>query len=208
MFIYAYVFALVSGGVLLAASVLLGGNHDSDADADGAHDFSKDFGKDFGKDFAKDFDKDASHGELGGLFGVLASMRFWTFFLTFFGLTGLVLEGLGLTANVWVARGLAIAVGYLSGWATVRVIQRLAADQSSVVPSVSDYVGKSGAVLVRIAPGGVGKVRIELKGTTVDVLAVCEDGVLERGDHALIVELRDTQALVTKIEGKPNLLDA
>jgi membrane protein implicated in regulation of membrane protease activity len=192
MFIYAYVFALVLGGVLLAASMDLGGK-----DVDGGHG-DHDVGGDH------DADHGDAHGDLGGFFAVLGSMRFWTFFATFFGLTGLVLEGLELTANLWVARGLAIGVGYLSGWATVRILSHLAASESGVAAGVDDYVGRSGEVLIRVAPGSLGKVRIELKGTTVDVLAIIEDDeVLEAGSHALIVEMRGTQALVSKIPGKP-----
>lgn len=199
MFIYAYVFALVLGGVLLAASMVLGGK-DVDGGADAGHDVSGDHDV----DHAHEAHHGASHGDLGGFFAVLGSMRFWTFFMAFFGLTGLVLEGLELTANVWVARGLAIGVGYLTGWATVRLIQHLAANETGVAASVDDYVGRSGEVLIRVAPGSLGKVRIELKGTTVDVLAVIEDDeVLEAGAHALIVEMRGTQALVSKIAGKP-----
>lgn len=195
MFIYAYVFALVLGGVLLAASMVLGGK-----DFDGDHDVG---GHDVGDHDVGAHDGDA-HGDLGGLFAVLGSMRFWTFFATFFGLTGLVLEGLDLTANLWLARSLALLVGLGSGWGIVRLLQHLAASEVGVVASVSDYVGRIGEVLVRVAPGALGKVRIELKGTTVDVLAVSEDDVLEPGSHALIVEMRDTQALVSKIAGKPN----
>jgi membrane protein implicated in regulation of membrane protease activity len=194
MFIYAYVFALVLGGVLLAASMVLGGK-DVEGHADHDHDIDADHDMDHGGE---------AHGDLGGFFAVLGSMRFWTFFATFFGLTGLVLEGLELTANAWVARGLAIAVGYLTGWATVRMIKHLAASESGVAAGVSDYVGRSGEVLIRVAPGSLGKVRIELKGTTVDVLAIVEDDeVLEAGSHALIVEMRGHQALVSKITGKP-----
>jgi membrane protein implicated in regulation of membrane protease activity len=203
MFIYAYVFALVLGGVLLAASMVLGGK-DLDGGADASHDVG-DHDVDHGShgDHASDHG-DASHGNLGGFFAVLVSMRFWTFFATFFGLTGLVLEGLEFTSNVWLARGLAIGVGFLTGWATVKLIRHLAANESGVAAGVDDYVGRSGEVLIRIVPGSLGKVRIELKGTTVDVLAVMEDDdVLEAGAHALIVEMRGTQALVTKIAGKP-----
>ncbi len=190
MFIYAYVFALVLGGVLLAASMVLGGK-----DLDGG-DAAHDAGHDAGHGHA--------HGDLGGLFAVLGSMRFWTFFATFFGLTGLVLEGLELTANPWLARGLAIAVGYLTGWGTVRLIGHLAASESGVAAGVGDYVGRSGEVLIRLVPGSLGKLRIELKGTTVDVLAICDEDVFEAGAHALIVEMRGDKALVSKLDGKPD----
>lgn len=197
MFIYAYVFALVLGGVLLAASMVLGGK-DLDGDHGGAGELDHE-----GHGFHGDHDHGEAHGDLGGLFAVLVSMRFWTFFATFFGLTGLVLEGLELMANLALARGLAIGVGVLSGWSTVRLIQHLSASEVGAAASVNDYVGRSGEVLVRVAPGSLGKVRIELKGTTVDVLAISEDDLLEPGSHALIVEMRDTQALVSKIAGKP-----
>jgi hypothetical protein len=74
------VFSLVAGGVLLVAS-LFGADQDADADAD------------IGAD--GDVDADAgheglAHGDLGGFVAVFISLRFWTFFATFFGLTGVV----------------------------------------------------------------------------------------------------------------------
>lgn len=211
MLIYAYVFALVLGAVLLGASFLLGGD-DADLDADADADFDVD------ADADADFDADAdggmdgldhhadgshdTHGDIGGFFGVLGSMRFWTFFMAFFGLTGLVLDGLSL-ADTIAALILAIAVGFVTGWAAVTLIRHLAANDTGVAAGVDDYVGKTGEMLLSAAPGRLGKVRIELKGTTVDVLATCEDAQLARGEQALIIEMRGTTAVVHKLDDSP-----
>lgn len=186
MLIYVYVFALVLGSILLGASFLLGGDHDADADTD----------VDSDADHGSDHD---SHGDLGGFFGVLGSMRFWTFFSAFFGLTGIVLDGLDLAAAP-IALGLAIGVGFLTGWTAVTLLNRLAANDTGVAATVDDYVGKTGEVLIAVGPGRLGKVRIELKGTTVDVLAESDEQTIARGEEALIVEMRGAKAAVVKLE--------
>jgi membrane protein implicated in regulation of membrane protease activity len=196
MLIYVYVFALVLGSVLLGASFLMGGDHDADSDFDADADVDADADADLDGHVGAGHD---THGDLGGFFGVLGSMRFWTFFAAFFGLTGLVLDGLDL-ATPFIALPLAIGVGFVTGWTAVALIRRLAANDTGVAAGVSDYVGKSGEVLIAVGPGRVGKVRIELKGTTVDVLAQADDELLSRGTHALIVEMRDDKAVVVKLE--------
>ncbi len=132
------------------------------------------------------------------ILGLLASLRFWTFFTTFFGLTGAVLEGLALTTAI-PAMILALTMGILSGATATIVLRRLAADSTGVAASVRDYVGLSGRVLVPIRRGGLGKIRLQLKGTTVDMLATTEDDdVLEPGESALVIEMRETTAVVVR----------
>ncbi len=201
MFIYAYVFALVLGSVLLGASFLLGGDGDADADADFDGDVDVDADADFDAD--GDVDGDAGHdghGDVGGFFGVFGSMRFWTFFAAFFGLTGVVLDGLDLAVEL-VAFAIAIAVGFVTGWTAVKLIKALSANDTGVAAGVDDYVGKSGEMLIASRPGRLGKIRIELKGTTVDVLAESDEQVIARGDEALIVEMRGSKAVVVKLDG-------
>ena len=200
MLIYAYVFALVLGSVLLGASFLMGGDHDADTDFDADADFDADVDVDADADLDAHVDAGhGTHGDIGGFFGVLGSMRFWTFFAAFFGLTGLVLDGLDLASD-FAALGLAIGVGFVTGWTAVTAIRHLAANDTGVAAGVSDYVGKSGEMLVAAGPGRLGKIRIELKGTTVDVLAEADD-LLARGEEALILEMRGDKAVVVKYEG-------
>jgi membrane protein implicated in regulation of membrane protease activity len=186
MLIYAYVFALVLGAVLLGSSFLLGGDGDADADVDVDADAEVDSNSD-------------SHGDLGGLFGVLGSMRFWTFFAAFFGLTGVILDGLDLAAEL-VALVLAVAVGLATGWVAVTLLNRLSANDTGVAAGIDDYVGKSGEMLIAAGPGRLGKIRIELKGTTVDVLAESDEQTIDRGHEALIVDMRGSKAIVVKLD--------
>jgi hypothetical protein len=194
MFIYAYVFALVLGSILLGASFLLGGDHDGDGDVDGHADADADHDLDGHTDAGHD-----AQGDLGGFFGVLGSMRFWTFFAAFFGLTGVVLDGFDLTVEL-TALGLSIGVGFVTGWLAVTLIRRLSASDTGVAAGVADYVGKSGELLIAVGPGRLGKIRIELKGITVDMLALTEDEPIARGEQALILEMRDDKAIVVRLD--------
>jgi len=204
MLISAYAFATILGGALLAFSIVGG---DGDHDADGLHDDADAGGGDGHSDHgAADQGLQGVHAAAGaggsviGLFGVALSLRFWTFFAAFFGLTGLVLDGLDLVAGELPPLALAVGMGLLAGTAVQALMGRLTGNDTGVVAGVDDYVGKVGRVLVPIAatPGaGPGKLRIELKGTTVDLLArTDEPAELPVGTHALIVGLDDTTALV------------
>ncbi|MGB5812837.1 MAG: hypothetical protein WBG86_20045 [Polyangiales bacterium] len=87
MFIQAYIFSLVLSAILLMASLLL---------ADGA----------------PDIETDRADGTLPAS---LKSMRFWTFVIAFFGMTGLLLDGLDVLRSstafmVALGVGLAVAV--------------------------------------------------------------------------------------------------
>lgn len=208
MFISAYVFALVLGSVLLGSSLLLGGDQDADGDADVSADADVDADVDAGGDVEAGGDMDThadaghdTHGDIGGFFAVFGSLRFWTFFTAFFGLTGLVLDGLDLAGEM-LSLGLAISVGFVTGWTAVTVIRKLSANDTGVAAGVNDYVGKSGELLIAAGPGRLGKIRIELRGTTVDMLCI-SDETIAKGREALIVEMRDDKAVVTPLDHKP-----
>lgn len=190
----AYLFALVLGGVLLIASIVMGGDSDADADLDTDADLDAD----------ADADAEhhgASHGDAGGFFAAFLSLRFWTFFAAFFGLTGMLLGTYALPTDPLLVLGLAIGMGALSGYSAVTIIRHFARTDVGTAASVRDYVGKSGRVLVPIRPGAVGKLRLELKGTTVDLLASAgDDTTFETGEQALVVQLDGTTAIVARLE--------
>lgn len=186
----AYVFSLIVGGVLLAASMFLGGDADADMDIDAGVD----------GDFDGHVDHQGDADVLGGFFGALTSLRFWTFFLAFFGLTGFLFSWLELLGE-WPRFGVALATGLVVGYGIVSLFRRLQAGEHSIAAGVNDYVGKTGRVMVRIGDGNVGKVRIELKGTTVDILAETDDAdALSTGQTVLVVQMRGTTAQVTRLE--------
>lgn len=194
MLIYIYLFAFGLGGVLLLGSIFLG---DKDADAPGEADASGDAGAQ-----AQHFDHGVvdSHGTVAGLMTAFLSLRFWMFFLAFFGLTGLVLDGLDLVDSPGAALAAALFMGLVTGQSTVAVFRRLSHSETSTAASSADYVGRSGRVLVGFDAGGLGKLRLVLKGTTVDVLATTDDARPFRpGEEALVIAMNDTTAVVSRV---------
>jgi membrane protein implicated in regulation of membrane protease activity len=183
--IYLYLFSLVVGGGLLGVSIVLGGHdaghevHSGDALAPAGQE-----------------------GPLGGAESYLAwlvSVRFWTFFVAFFGLTGLVFEGLGL-ASAWVTLGVAIATGAVSGGGAMFVLRKLTKDETNSAVTTRDYVGRTGRVLVGFAAGGVGKVRLEVKGSSIDLLAEPEDArTYSPNDEIIVVEMSGLHAKVAHV---------
>ena len=204
--IYVYLFSLIVGGILLAASIFLGGDHgdsdgdlgaDADADADADAGFDAD-GVDGAHDLHVDQDID-THGA-PFLIWALTSLRFWTFFLAFFGLTGLVFQGTGLIGSWLITLGLSIGMGSLVGYLATGAIRWLSRDQSGQLASSGDYVGKSARVLVPVNGSSAGKVRLQLKGSTVDVLAISDEGEsFETQEEALIIDMDGTQARIARI---------
>lgn len=195
-----YLGCLIFGGGLLAVSVLFGGDHDADADVD----------MDVDADVDADLDHDVDH-DLGGtadaLWLPLLSLRFWIFFLAFFGLTGLLLDGLNL-ASTGLAGGVAAGMGLFAGYTVSRLIRALKQDSvSSAVEPERDYVGKSGTVLLDIEPGDPGQVRLEVKGSLVDLAAepLADGGPLRRGAKVIVVAYEGGRLRVAPFDtGEPD----
>jgi membrane protein implicated in regulation of membrane protease activity len=213
IFFQVYVFALVLGGVLLAASMFAG-----DSDDGGTADGDLDGGPELGDGDASDAELgEAStdmahagegHGDLGGLVAIFVSLRFWSFFAFVFGLTGVVLDGLALTGSQLLTLGLSLAAGALGGGGASAAIRAATRSEVGQVASASDYVGQTGRVLLPIGGEGPGKLRIVLMGTTVDVLATTDDSEpIGVGETALIVEMQGTVASVTRMNNR-NLEDS
>lgn len=188
--IYLYLFSLVVGGGLLGVSILLGGHADTDASGPEVHMDSppQSVGHDGGP-----------HAGVESYLYWLVSVRFWTFFVAFFGLTGLVFDGLGL-AQRWVTLVVAIVMGMVSGGSAMAVLRAVQRRETNSAITTRDYVGKTGRVLVGFGPGGVGKVRIEVKGSVVDVLAMPEDSrSYAAEDEVIVVEMEDLHAKVAHV---------
>jgi hypothetical protein len=194
-----YLGALIIGGGLLAVSFLGGGDHgDHDADADADHDL------DHGG-------ADGEHVGVGdALWLPILSLRFWTFFLAFFGLTGSLITamaGAGLLGGHWgIGLGLSIALGLASGYAISAILRALKQKRvsSDVVPEV-DYIGKVGEVLLDVAPGDPGQVRLDVKGSSIDLPALVEAGAtgrLKRGAQVLVMGWSAGKLTVAAFEGE------
>jgi hypothetical protein len=170
-----YVGALAFGGTLLAATLILGGDH-------GGHDGS----------FGHDHEAGNGNGDGGGMADIMGwlpvtSLRFWTFFLGFGGAVGAVLTWRAV-ASAAVVGGVAGVVGWVSGVSSVAILRTLRSGSVDSSVEASDLVGASGAVVVAIPAGDIGKVRFEAKGRQMDVIAVSDDGkALAAGTRVVVV---------------------
>ncbi len=191
-----YLAALIFGlGTILVQ--LLGSGHGDAAHPGDVHDGS--FGAhDAGHD-------DAEHAS-GGFLPIVLSLRFWTFGTLAFGLTGALLHYLGLAPRALVPF-LALAMGIASGWFAAwsfRALMRSAPQSGAVA---GDAVGKLGRVLVTCQRGSRGKVRLELRGQSVDFLATTDEEELEPGSSVLVEEVRDGELRVSRAPDELGLDD-
>lgn len=181
-----YLIALIIGGVLLALTLVVGGAADSDADTGGAD---------------SDDLSDGDHGALEAVLGwfPVTSLRFWTFFAAFFGGVGTVLSAWSLAGQVPAAL-LALSAGYLCGLLMDRSMRYLRRSDSDSLVGGRDLVGAGGRVMVPVASGTPGKVRVRLKDRSVDLLAVTDDETeLAAGQHVMVLSMRDDgRVLVTR----------
>ncbi len=194
--IYLYLFALVLGGILLGTSMLLGGS-EGGAD-DGLAD--ADMEVEHGSDAHPVADGHDASGGFESFLVAFLSMRFWTFSLAFFGLTGVVLNGFGLVTSTFVSAVIATAMGVCSGMGAVWIMRRVRADDSNSAAHAQDFVGKTGRVMVGFGPGQTGKVRVEVRGSTIDVLAVpIDETTFGTKEEVIIVEMEGTRAKVARM---------
>lgn len=174
---FVYLAALVVGGVLVVGSLVTGlDDHELDADADGELDADADGAADVWLPFA--------------------SLRFWTFVLAFGGLTGTLLTFFAL-APPWLTAVLALGVGWVCGAGVSWAIRRLRRDEISSEVREADYVGASARVLLPVGRGRTGKVRVEVRGRSVDAIAETEDeGELPLDGEVLVYDVREDGVLL------------
>ena len=183
--LYVYVASLVAGGVLLGASLFLG--HD-DHDADGADDGDGAFDGEAvaeGEAAAAGGSAD-DHGDAADLWMPFLSLRFWVFFLFFFGLAGALLQLFELASSL---RALitALTIGLVCGFGAAFALRRLR--RGDVSSGISDYRGLEGKVLLGLHKGESGKVRLlAASGEQVDMLAQTDEPEpIARGERVLVI---------------------
>lgn len=128
---------------------------------------------------------------------IFLSLRFWTFTFLAFGLSGSLIHYLDL-ANSAVTLGVAIALGLGAGLLASLTFRALAGAEANSGATARDAVGQVGRVMIPLSKGARGKIRIELKGQTVDYVATTDDEQLEEGQMVMIEEMRETTAHVSR----------
>ena len=199
-----YVGSLALGGVLIAAGILLGGDSDTDVDADIDVDVDADVDLDLDLDADADADAelDASSAFIkdadAGSWLPFLSIRFWTFGLASFGLTGSLLTLLGFGDGV--AAPVSAGLGVIIGWAAAWAFRKLKGANVSADTGLSNIGGTEGEVLLPVGPGKRGKIRALIDGRWVDLLADTGDGrLLQRREKILVVSVSAGVAQVTQL---------
>jgi hypothetical protein len=182
-----YLGCLAFGGLFLGAS-LLGGHHDGSTDHAGGNGHGD------------------GHGSNGAWVPFL-SVRFWTFALAFFGLSGALLTALGAAAAA-VVPAIAGGVGVGAGYGAARLLGGLARRPLGVLGPSSAHVGREGVVLLPVGPGRRGKIRLTVGGVSTDFVAETEGAeALPAGSTVLVVGLRENVALVERNPAQPRALE-
>jgi len=149
-------------------------------------------------DHGVDLDNTHAAGDAdSGFLPIFLSLRFWIFGSLAFGMVGSLLHFLDLAsafATLIVASVMGAGSGLVASW-IFRVLSR---QQVSSGAGENDAVGHVGKVLIRVPTQGHGKVRIHLKGQTLDLLATTDEVELLEGEQVLVEEMRDGSARVSK----------
>jgi hypothetical protein len=127
------------------------------------------------------------------------TVRFWTWGLGFFGITGTLLTWLtplGGTATALAATG----TGLLVGTGISAAVRGLRKAEAVAGARLDALVGRPGRITVTVRPGGEpGKVRCELGDEVLDLLAVLAEGraeALPPGAAVLVLAIDDGRAVV------------
>jgi len=179
-----YVTALVAALGAFAIQFFSGG-HDAGGDHDaggGGHDATHDGGHD--------------QAHEASAWSLVASVRFWSFALLAFGMVGTALTLFGL-AGTTMTTVIASASGLGAGFFAAGVIRRLGARPASSHASAKDVVGRVGRVIVPLVPGGLGKVRVDIKGAEVDYVARSKETV-EAGEVVIVEESAEGEVVVSR----------
>lgn len=192
-----YLAALGFGLVLLVSTIFLG-DSDLDTEADLDMDPSIDF------DAEVDFTVDGA-GELDALntaekkskarFIPFLSIRFWTFGLSIFGVTGFILVKMDQSPAVHAS--LAVAMGVLVGWAAALIFHQLKNTTVDSSTNTDQLAGHHGEVTLTVRPTGAGKVRIRSKEQYLELVATTSHTEpLEIGEKVLVLKSHNGQLVV------------
>jgi hypothetical protein len=199
----AYVATLVIGGAFVGLS-LLSGDGDVDMDMDGGVDLDLD--ADFDLDVGSGVDGpslgDAAHGiddrQPKRRFNPLLSMRFWTFGMAGFGLTGVLLSTLELSAEPLTAL-LAGGIGAILGLGMSAATRALATPVRGENITLEEYVGRTAVLDHAVDPGGITRLRVRIRHRERTLLArTAEPVALPSGTSVVILSMDpEGRAVVT-----------
>jgi membrane protein implicated in regulation of membrane protease activity len=200
-----YIVCLVVGGTFVALSAIGG--------LDGA-DFAGDFDVEADTEADSEFDEidvGTYPGELQSARRWLPflSLRFWTFALCFFGLTGVIVTSVQPGLASWLVAAIAVVMGLLCGTLAAVVLRSLSRTSVSSLTRPEDLTGQIGTVEIPFDAHSRGKVRLKIRGSTVGFFALTqEDRAFQPGESVLVVGLENNKLWVVSADAlQPQIND-
>lgn len=213
-----YWFCFVIGGVFVAIATL-GGAGDADFDAEADVDFDADFDADVDVDLDADLDGDAPDidfdaqvdtdlqllrkvkGAYVFSLNILTSFKFWTVGGFFFGLTGLSLSWVQPNWPAQLIFITALIMGILLGGTLAIALRHLARRHADSLIRTEDFAGRVGIVELPFDSKSKGKVRLELRGSVLHMMALTDDTKqFVPGDKVLVVNVESNRLWVVSDE--------
>ncbi len=215
-----YWFCFVIGGVFVAIATL-GGAGEADFDAEADVDFDADFDVDADIDLDGGLDLDGDTPDLDfdaqvdtdlqllrkvkGAYifslNILTSFKFWTVGGFFFGLTGL---SLGWVQPNWPSQLIfiiALIMGIVLGGTLAMALRHLARRHADSLIRTEDFAGRVGIVELPFDSKSKGKVRLELRGSVLHMIALTDDTKqFVPGDKVLVVNVEHNRLWVVSDE--------
>ncbi|MCA9731575.1 hypothetical protein KC799_05580 [candidate division KSB1 bacterium] len=184
-----YLSCLIFGGILLAVSIIMGGDGDFGGDVD----------VDVDVDLDADVDVEAD-GE-----GVLNAFKFFSFrnaiyFIAFFGLTGVTVSGLAMPAFVTLLA--ALFMGFFAATLGHLVMEFLKKSQVGQGENIENLEGHIAKVVLDITAIKAGKISIEMRDTIHQMLArIAEESAVQHfknGENVIIIHVENGYAYVAE----------
>lgn len=131
----------------------------------------------------------------------LLSLRFWTFALCFFGLTGLLITLITPDLAPWLTALIALGMGIFCGWIAAVVLRSLSRQPISSMVKPEALIGQVGQVEIPFDQASRGKVKLVLGDSTVSYFAITqEERAFAVGDSVLVVGMEHGKLWVASAE--------
>ena len=127
----------------------------------------------------------------GGALSLLFSTPFWSFGLTGFGLSGLLMQLLVRNSGGWPTHLIALTMGGGMGMAAMRVLRVLGQREADSLVRSDDLVGLEGVVTLAMDGEQRGFVELSVRGTLLRRPALSCNGALAANTKVVVVSSND-----------------
>ena len=135
-------------------------------------------------------DSDSGDGE-GGPLSLLFSTPFWSFGLTGFGLSGLLMQLLVPNSAGWFTQLIALTVGAGMGMVATRLLRVIGRREADSLVRSDDLIGLEGVVTLAMDAEQRGFVELSVKGSLLRRPALSTHGALSLNTHVVVVNGED-----------------